>query len=398
MLLRNKIWVLGLILCFTMSILTIAQSDLPNFDYHLIDNDFRHAQMIQVMDMDADGDEDVVLASSLNDAIYLYLNDGTGQTWEKVNVAPENTIVAMQTSVGDFDGDGDLDIAGVGLFDRDACVFCSAGMVAWYENMGDLTIWETHLLTDDLWGAFYIESGDINGDNLLDLVVSSISLDGNASGVYYAFNNGAGFEDITVLDTEVSDTEALLIYDIDGDEIDDIIAVNTGASAISWVQYDADRSEFIGYQIAMLSNPKDADFIALDDDPELELLVTSDDGLWVFDMPDDPTIFWEGTSIDDTFYVGYGGIGRLAVTDLTGDGLPDIAVAVNSSELGYSGLYWYANQGDGTFSVVDLSNDYFGITDVVNADLDQDGRNDLLTTTYNNTDSNDQVGWWQNIP
>lgn len=392
---RRKTWLVGIILCI-LSIVISAQDDLPTFEYSVIDDAFRHAQMIQAVDMDGDGDDDVILASSLNDAIYLYLNDSTGEAWEKINVAPENTIVAMQTTIGDFDADGDLDIAGVGLFDRDVCVFCSAGMVAWYENMGDLTTWETHILSDDLWGAFYIESGDINGDDLIDLVVSSISLDGNPSGLYYAMNTGTGFDSIDILDTEISATEALLLYDIDGDTVNDIIAVNTNASEVAWYRY-AD-GDFMRYPIAMLPNPKDADFINLDDDPEPELLVTSDAGLWVFNMPDDPTNLWEGTSIDDTFYVGYGGIGRLTVADLTDDGLADIAVVVNSSEIGYSGIYWYANQGDGTFSIIDLSNDYVGITDVISADLDGDGRNDLLTATYNHTDSNDEIGWWRNTP
>ena len=137
-----------------------AQNDDPTFEYSVIDDQFRHAQMIQTVDIDDDGDEDVILASSLNDTIYLYLNDGSGESWERVNVAPENSIVAMQTTVADFDSDGDLDIASVGLFDRVACVFCSAGVVHWYENMGDNTEWTTHVIDGELWGAFFIDTYD----------------------------------------------------------------------------------------------------------------------------------------------------------------------------------------------------------------------------------------------
>ena len=69
----------------------------------------------------------------------------------------DGSIVAMQTVVADLDGDTDMDVAAVGLFDRNACTFCSPGKVSWYENPGDVfTAWTEHSLTTNLWGARFI--------------------------------------------------------------------------------------------------------------------------------------------------------------------------------------------------------------------------------------------------
>ena len=376
-----------------------AQNDDPTFEYSVIDDQFRHAQMIQTVDIDVDGDEDVILASSLNDTIYLYLNDGSGESWERVNVAPENSIVAMQTTVADFDMDGDLDIASVGLFDRVACVFCSAGVVHWYENMGDNTEWTTHVIDGELWGAFFIDTYDYLDDGVPDLIVSTIALDSSNGGAFLYHNTGDGWEDARNIDEAgIETSEKVFAYDVDGDQNDDIVVVNTDRNELNWYQYDDSSDNFEGYLIATINRPRDAEFINLDDDDAEELIVTSDDGIWLFDMPDDPTQAWVGTLIDGEFSVGYGGNGRIVMTDLNGDDLPDIAVALNNLDIGYSGVYWYRNDGAGIWTAVDISNDYYGVTDIISADLNGDERTDLLTSTYNNTDSNDQIGWWANLP
>ena len=60
-------------------------------------------------DLDGDGDLDVLSASSDDDKIAWYENDGTGQ------FGPQQVITtqadgANSVYAGDFDGDGDLDV------------------------------------------------------------------------------------------------------------------------------------------------------------------------------------------------------------------------------------------------------------------------------------------------
>jgi hypothetical protein len=51
-----------------------------------------------VVDIDEDGDEDVLVALSLTDAVYLYVNSGNGSSWTAVSISGDNTIVAIKTS------------------------------------------------------------------------------------------------------------------------------------------------------------------------------------------------------------------------------------------------------------------------------------------------------------
>ena len=126
------------------------------FTEQVIDDQFVHGQNVEPVDIDNDGDIDIIAASSLTDAVRLYLNDGTGQNWTTVEISGVGAIVAMDVCTCDIDNDGDLDIAAVGLFDRSAG-FSSPGEVVWYENPGVPTgVWTTHQVTSpsrELWGG-----------------------------------------------------------------------------------------------------------------------------------------------------------------------------------------------------------------------------------------------------
>ena len=77
--------------------------------------------------MDADGDLDIVSASYLDDTIAWYENDGaTDPSWTATDIAT-SADGATSVYVADMDGDGDLDIVSASTQDD---------TVAWYENDG----------------------------------------------------------------------------------------------------------------------------------------------------------------------------------------------------------------------------------------------------------------------
>ena len=92
---------------------------------HQVTDDADGAQSVIAADIDADGDADIVSASSHDDRIAWYENlDGQG------SFGPQRTITtdangAQSVQVADIDGDGDTDILSASFFDN---------TIAWYEN------------------------------------------------------------------------------------------------------------------------------------------------------------------------------------------------------------------------------------------------------------------------
>ena len=80
-----------------------------------------------VADIDSDGDMDIVAASREDDTISWYENNGAADPSFTGNDIATNADGARDVHVADMDNDGDLDIVSVSAFDD---------TVAWYENDG----------------------------------------------------------------------------------------------------------------------------------------------------------------------------------------------------------------------------------------------------------------------
>ena len=162
---------------------------------------------------DYDGDGDIDVAAGYFDCrVALYRNDGTGKfeyMW--------NTFLGYESRVmtsGDFDQDGDLDLAGGGY----------GGDIQIFENPGDLLTNSKPKKTSlrprsDRWfGSREIRSTDVNGDGDLDFVF------GTGDGVViYLGEEGMNFsEKPIVLESTRFPTSGLSMTDFDGDGVSDM--------------------------------------------------------------------------------------------------------------------------------------------------------------------------------
>ncbi len=129
---------------------------------HTIGGDMVEPQCIHGADVDGDGDIDVMGTALYENRIVLFLNDGTGSSWTRSYLDPDNGADLIISA--DIDGDGDLDIPAT---DYDELI--------WYENNGSATAWTRHVVASASgWNLEIVEAADINNDGFIDLVYAGL--------------------------------------------------------------------------------------------------------------------------------------------------------------------------------------------------------------------------------
>jgi hypothetical protein len=379
----------------------------------LIDNTFQHGQHVSVVDLDADGDLDVVSSISLTDTVRLYLNGGSsagggvGTVWQPIQVAPNNSVVAMATGVADFDGDGDLDIAAIDLFDRNLG-FASTGGLTLYLRGAAITDWSAVPINvgANYWAPRSMATGDLTGDGLADVVTGAVEwydLGGNVvgNGLRWHRNTSGNFALPVTLDALLLDVEGLAIADLDQDGVLDIVAVGRNNGQVVWYENNRTPGQvnnnptFTRHVLASVLQPGHVAVGQLDADPAPEVVVIHDDGsggavAW-YDAPLNPRGPWTRHLISGAFG-GTNGVFRVAVADLNNDGFSD--VVASSMPGGQVRAFIRSAAGWSNVLVRNLT----GVDNVGVGDLSGDGRVDIIGTSYENTPTADRLEWYRNVP
>ena len=132
---------------------------------HTIAENFDDVRSVCADDIDGDGDIDVVGAAEasgiLDDVSWWENEDGLGTSWAK-HVVDGDFWGGKSVFAGDFDSDGDMDIAGASCYEAE---------IAWWENLdGSGSAWRKHVQESSFGGAEAVHVGDINGDAHMDIV------------------------------------------------------------------------------------------------------------------------------------------------------------------------------------------------------------------------------------
>lgn len=184
-------------------------------------------------DLDLDSDLDLVWSSPNADSIAWHANDGAGN-FASPKLVWASFDQAMDVELADVDGDGDTDVVGASFSFLDP-------KVSWFKNDGTGEFVEQVPVAEGVGRAWSIDAGDIDGDGDLDVVVSSYR--GGAGEALKVVNEGGGVFAAPETVDDVPTLAEVTLVDLDGDDIDDLLATTTvGQQRAEWYRSQGDGS------------------------------------------------------------------------------------------------------------------------------------------------------------
>ena len=279
-----------------------------SFSKHTISDQFPAAWCVWGEDINQDGQMDVLAASgALNEIVWWQNRSGSFSE----HVVDNNLISAESVCAADFTNDGYVDIAAVGTYD-------STNAVAWYENRGDNTFRKKSIDPSLSW-AHDIFPVDIDQDGRMDVVVAAAN---EESFIWYR-NRGDGSFDKNVFGRNLYGAYSIYGADINGDGYPDVEGAAHSVNEVIWWENDG-GSHLIIHVID--SNLEDAISVSAGDannDGNVDILATGKSSNTVALYVNDGSEHFTKEIVSNTF----GGARSPVLGDFNGDGKTDIAAA-----------------------------------------------------------------------
>ncbi|MFW5740372.1 MAG: FG-GAP repeat domain-containing protein, partial [Myxococcota bacterium] len=358
-----------------------------------------HAIYVFSVDMDDDGDLDVVATSSDHQASYAsevawYRNDGAAEAWEKI-VVDEADQDAVHACNGVFavnlDDDAALELV---VVSGPAMGSATTGVYLFDAVDGDTSNWvKRTLYENDDQTFFKVYAFDVNDDGALDLVASG------ASRSLLLVNPGDGSTDWEPHPMADGTGGCIIPGDVDGDGRTDVVHANLMADKISWTRIGWQGSAPVFEDTTICTTfprPFDVNLLDVDEDGHLDVVASKifGAGLRWFESPAADGDTWTEHVITDDLPAA-----DLFVGDIDGDGSEDLLVA-GLSMMGPAvpdSVVWFERYDDA--GAVGWRKHWvdFGEPqtpgDVELQDLDGDGDLDVVTTWM----TGHAVVWYENL-
>lgn len=148
--------------------------DGSKWQRHLIEEKIGETRAIVAVDINGDGRPDLLGTSRTGNLVVWYENTGKpgAARWKK-HVIDDKTLSPMHGHAVDMDGDGDLDVLMTyGIVTPDGP---NSHMICWYENVGKPgkgTEWKKHIIVEKFPSGFEAVAGDLDGDGDIDVVAT----------------------------------------------------------------------------------------------------------------------------------------------------------------------------------------------------------------------------------
>ena len=352
-------------------------------DQRIIDSNLGDVKSIYASDIDNDGDLDVVYATLNRSEIGWFNNmDSNG------NFGPKQIISSIPNGyesiiAADIDGDGDMDIIAAGRFEDN---------VTWYENLdGHGNFGNQNIITTLTNGALSVVASDIDNDGDIDILSAS---SGDNKIAWYENIDGMGnFSNQQVISDDADGAQKVFTIDMDNDNDIDVLSASISDSKIAWYENLDGQGNFGSQQIisSNLGGASDVFASDIDNDGDIDVIGAG--------IINDSVIWYEHQIINneinfDTFHeiaTNVDGVRAIYATDINGDGAVDI---VTASEL-KNYVDWYENiDGEGNFDLQSfISVGLYLPMSLVPVDID--GDSDIDIASANRLD--DRIMWFEKI-
>ncbi len=403
---------------------------IENWENHTINASYDLPNGIFPIDIDTDGDLDVLATSPNLDTIRLWNNtNGLATAWQQHNVST-NFDLATQVTAVDINGDGAVDVLGTGATD--------SGNITWWEYNDTLGDWSSHVIFNSsrFSHAYGINTGDMDSDGDIDVLGTAYDDDT----LSWFENTGAG---VTWVNHTITSSLEKAIdatpVDIDGDGDLDVLALGNTTSLCWWenhlvprisnvtmspdpayaddtircsYEYHGGRqglSDFVWkvnnvnqivtpsqqtdsfhkFEIHMITPSYLGNFVCtadIDTDGKIDVITTgvSENVTWWKNNELDGGS-WTPTTLNPSDF----GTNSVNACDLDRDGDLDI-IAVEPSE---NITWWNNTAGNGTqWTKQPIATNFYEPTRVLTEDLDADGYIDILAVSS----FSDNLSWWKN--
>lgn len=311
---------------------------------------------IHAADITSDNLPELIVGSDTDDHPIVFQNNDLQSFTTNVL---DDTIISPDMSLGDIDGDGLEDV-----------VLVSDDITLWH-NLGNYEFEKISIGTTVLPVRSF-EISDIDGNGIMDIFVSTFSFSGGGEMLWYQNDGSLNFTEQNYLSINA---ETAFFGDIDSDGDQDLIY---SAGRPRYIRNDGGTSQtvFISQE---LNNPPISQLVDVNGDGHKDVLTDSE----IYYLNDgtsesftEMTLPKEGT-----------------MADLDSDGDEDIIFNEVSSNGTYLG--WHENDGTGSFTLNVISDPYRGRSIVVR-DFDGDGDKDIITSAFNDFNSEGLILWKNN--
>jgi hypothetical protein len=299
-----------------------------------------------IADFNRDGKPDVALTQQGNQTVSVMLNntlptqypDGrSSAAYNPLSVGLGN--FADSVAVGDFNRDGNLDVAVSYLQDNDVKVLFGAGN-------GSFSTGATYAVGNQ---PYWIASGDLNGDGYPDLVTTNTNVTGATGTVSVLLNNKNGTFGTAATYNVGKQPYQVAIGDVNGDGYPDLAVTNYGANTVT-ILFGSKTGAFT-VEPTTLATCADPFGVAIGDFkhngfPSVAVTCYSTSQLEIFPNNGNGTF---GTPFMYTVYDSYNSLTpnpeSLVVGDFNRDGKLDIVVGNSNA----NNISFFAGNGDNTF-------------------------------------------------
>jgi len=313
-------------------------------------------ETIDIADITGDGDNDILVGGS--GMLYVLSNDGDGTFTSMPDVQMGTYSVGAVT--GDWDNDGDLDIAWANH---------SSGGITVVKNNGNGTFPANgYKFYSSNGQSEELEVGDFNEDGILDLIVA------NGYDLNFAYLEGHGdgrFGSLSLLTANGASGMCAADFDNDGDV--DVIGTNYFNPSYLALSKNTGEGSFEETIFSPINNAGECVAGDFDDDGNMDVAVHSTDGFSILmgngnGTFDNPVVYVSAN-------IGEGGDRTICTGDFNGDGNLDLAgsrIAANNVAVVYG-------NGNGTFSAPDIYTDGMNYSRVlVSGHLNNDSFEDIV--------------------